>query len=365
MGYDIAFGEVEPILKESIFIPFSEPGTIGGPQTFMNNLKVFLDKTGYGYSKAKDSSNGIFFPISCSGKVLNYYKRNGLPVIQRLDGIYYPSKHGRKTKRLNKPIKKVYLDYATHVIFQSKHSRDQCFEIFGEKHPDCYSLIVNGVNKDIFYPSKEVRSSVKGVLKFITTGNLRNIDMIEPVIKALDLLHDRKKCSFELNIVGPIANRKIKDILDRDYVNLLGTKKSPEVAAILRDSDIFIYSHLNPPCSNSVIEAISCGLPVVGFDSGSMSELCYFSKDLLAFVSDDVLQKYSDFDYKKLYEKIDLCISRFEHFKGLAMQHAHLYDFNECGSQYVEVFKGCLESTEEKLPTSILSKIKAFLLPNN
>jgi glycosyltransferase involved in cell wall biosynthesis len=41
----------------------------------------------------------------------------------------------------------------------------------------------------------------------------------------------------------------------------------------MRSSHLFFSAEVNPPCPNSVIEALACGLPVVGFDTGSLSEL--------------------------------------------------------------------------------------------
>ena len=87
-----------------------------------------------------------------------------------------------------------------------------------------------------------------------------------------------------------------------------------------------------------MLEAISCGLPVVGFDTGAMRELCFFSKELLAHVSDDLFQQYDDFNPEKLKEKIHLAISSYIHFRTLALQHSHLYSFEDTGAAYVQVF---------------------------
>ncbi|MEW6068858.1 MAG: methyltransferase domain-containing protein [Nitrospirota bacterium] len=324
----------------------------------MGNLQRYLDSVHYPYSTKADKAQAIFFPISHDMEAIKRIKERGGKVIQRLDGVYYPLKHPDKYREMNKALKQIYQDYADFVVFQSSYSRQQCFAMFGEKAEDKHTMVLNGVDKTIFYPEKEKHKGIGKRVKFVTTGNFRNIDMIEPVVKALDKMRGRFK--FELNIVGPIVNPTIEWFFHREYINLLGNKNLYEIAEILRNNNIFLYSHLNPPCPNSVIEAISCGLPVVGFDSGAMTELCFFSKELLAHVSDGIFHAYEDFDYKKLAEKIHFVVEQYERYQNEALAHAHLYSFDKCGKQYIEVFEKVMTKSTVRR-TSAVSAVKVSL----
>ncbi len=331
-----------------IYIPFERYQWLGGPATFMQNLQRYLDQHNYPYLSSLKNAKVVFFPTSFPLPKLDKITRQGAYVIQRLDGIYYPSKHGEQYLEINCNPQKIYLEYADAVIFQSRYSQAQCFAMFGER--ENYRIIINGVDKSIFYPSGTPENNRRdGKIRFVTTGRFRNIDMIEPVVKALDML--RETIDFEFSVIGPVVNPQLEPYFQRPYIRHIETLPFLEIAEVLRNSDIFIYSHLNPPCPNSVVEAISCGVPIVGFDSGAMSELCFFSKDLFAYVSDEIFQKYEDFDYRKLAEKIKTAVQDYEHYREVALAHSHLYSFEECGQQYLEVFQHYFEKRRKFLPS--------------
>ncbi|MBN1493695.1 MAG: glycosyltransferase family 4 protein [Candidatus Omnitrophica bacterium] len=320
-----------------LYIPFQRREGNSGPSRFRQNLKRHLALQKIPYLKKPDKAKILFFPTSCPIEMIEKVKANGGRVIQRLDGVYYPSKHGEGFEVFNAVARKIYCNYADFVVFQSNYSKEQCFSMFGDKPDSKYRIICNGADTKYFYPALKMNTiqSNKRV-RLITTGYFRNLDMLEPVIKACDVLKDT--FNLELVVLGPINNEGLIAYSQRNYITHKKTTKLHVLANELRKSHIFIYSHLNPPCPNSVVEAISCGLPVVGFDSGAMRELLPFGIDLLAWVSNDLFQKYEDFKFEKLAEKISFAIEKYAIVKERAMAHSHLYPFDECGEKYISLF---------------------------
>lgn len=322
----------------SVYIPFDSHSSIGGPATFLQNLHGYLDKVNFPYETKLDRASVILFPISYDLRALEKFKARGGKICQRLDGVYYPEKHGDDHIRRNQKIKEIYLDLADHVVFQSEYSRAQCFHMFGEKDPSRYSIIVNGVNTDIFYPSS--KSMDKSHIHFCTTGSIRNIDMLDPVIKALDLLEQHMKFSF--HVVGPIKDEACEKLMDRKYIVHHGSCDLGRVAEILRATDIFIFSLLNPPCPNSVVEAIASGLPVVGFNSGAMPELLSFSPGLLADAGEKLYHSFADLSAERLAEKLEKAVDDYASYKSASLLACKTYSMDNCGRQYVEVLESLM-----------------------
>lgn len=276
--------------------------------------------------------NKVFFPIQYDLRLIKFWKKQRVRIFQRLDGVYYPSHFPEEYLSLNNPIKTIYSEYSDFIIFQSEYSQKQCREVLGFSEADS-SIIYNGVDKDVFYVNKN--KQIDDCIDLVMTGNFRDVDMIYPLVRAMEVL-ESSSLSFRLRLVGPVLE-KYKDALSRQDIELLGAMDSKSISQVLRDSDIFVYSFLNPNCPNSVIEAISTGLPVVGFDSGSMSELCSFQTELLAGVSDKVIQLYEELDGELLAKKILLCAGDYNKYREVALANSYRYDIKDTVRSYLTV----------------------------
>ena len=96
----------------------------------MENLKSYIDKREFYYSNSPDNAKLIFFPIEYDLNIIKNIKQKKGKVIQRLDGVYYPQKHGNKHIEINKNMKSIYQNYSDFIIFQSEYSIKQCFTMY-------------------------------------------------------------------------------------------------------------------------------------------------------------------------------------------------------------------------------------------
>ncbi len=326
---------------KKIFIPFSRYNSVGGPSTFINNFCRFLDDVDeIVYTDDYLEAVSMFFPISYNSRVLRYFADNGYPIIQRLDGVYYKERHGLERVIKNYKIKKAYR-LSTYKIFQSNFSRDCCFREFGEIPEDHYSIIYNGADQRIFYAiSPDKRPAGRSEWKFLSFGNFRNIDMLRPIIKSLDMLKGVIRFSF--TVIGPLGNKKILNLLSQTpYVHYVKKMPPSQLAERLRCSDLFLFCSLNSSCPNAAIEAISTGTPVIAFGDGAMPELMAFAEDLLVPCRNSGQQyvRESDLPLELYAEKIIKCIDNMVYYRDLFFHHSNEYSFSKCGYQYLEILK--------------------------
>lgn len=314
-----------------IFIP-EVSQAIGGPVTFLNNLRTYANNSEISLAHKIEESNILFFPIATSLENLYRAKRSHVTMVQRLDGLHYYGRNGISYLKKNLKIQIIYKYISEYKIFQSGYSKAQCYHLFSPIPESTSTIIYNGCDENRFYPN--TKNSLQGAVRFVMTGNFRHADMLKPIIEALDLL----RFEFKLTVVGPVPDH-LRIHLKRNYVNWIGPKSSAETASVLRENDIYLFSALNPPCPNAVIEAVTTGMPIVAYDSGAMKELCGFSKELLAETPDKLLHSVEDFDPTIFASKVRNCVDNFTKLKALSLENRHNFRLEKMGAAYFDFFQ--------------------------
>jgi glycosyltransferase involved in cell wall biosynthesis len=92
-------------------------------------------------------------------------------------------------------------------------------------------------------------------------------------VKLSDALSHKYK--VELFVVGRVDSHTQNKLSHQNTFRLKFMNAIPreQIPWLMRSSHLLFSSEVNPPCPNSVIEALACGLPVIGFDTGSLSEI--------------------------------------------------------------------------------------------
>jgi colanic acid/amylovoran biosynthesis glycosyltransferase len=141
--------------------------------------------------------------------------------------------------------------------------------------PDKAHVIRPAVDADFFYPASK-RKTEEGVFRVVTTGALIWRKGYEYALLAIRKLVDAGvPVSFEIIGDGPERQRVLYTIHDlelENQVSLLGKISPQQVCEILQSANVFLLSSLSEGISNAVLEAMSCGIPVVTTDCGGMRE---------------------------------------------------------------------------------------------
>jgi glycosyltransferase involved in cell wall biosynthesis len=122
----------------------------------------------------------------------------------------------------------------------------------------------NAIDPDIFHSRDRIPFDLGRKIRLISSCWSDNPRKGGPVYKWIEEHLDWDR--FEYTFVGR-ASEEFARIRQVDPV------ASVELAQILRQHDIYITASQNDPCSNAVIEALACGLPVLYYNHGGHPEL--------------------------------------------------------------------------------------------
>lgn len=261
-----------------IFLPFTIRG-IGGTASFAQKFQAGMAAIGHEvFFEYRADYDVMFLIVQAPFKYLIEAKRRGKPIVQRLDGTYYWSVARWKFPLYNLKAAIIRHCFTDFTIYQSEYSKYCADHFLGTKRGEHSAIIFNGVDTEVFSPvgkSINLRDYPEQKV-FFTASAFRREDQILPILEALKAYEKRYDDRYKLVIAGTFTGT-VAAFSERfsEYKNVqfLGKIDNAELPKYERAADVFLFTHLNPPCPNNIIEALACGLPVCGVADGAMPEL--------------------------------------------------------------------------------------------
>lgn len=206
--------------------------------------------------------NSFNFDMERLRRVLRDRQTRQIRTLHRVDGPI--AAYRGSGIEIDQSILAVSQDLADVSVFQSSYSLEKHLEL-GLEFENAH-VISNAVNPAIFHDKSRLGFPTEASrrIRIVATSWSPNPRKGQHVYEWLDENLDFER--FEMKFIG-----NTKAVFHN--IEHLQPKPSAVLAQLLRASDIYITASENDPCSNALIEALSCGLPAIFRKSGGHPEI--------------------------------------------------------------------------------------------
>jgi glycosyltransferase involved in cell wall biosynthesis len=258
---------------------------IGGMASFRAKFEAGLKRRGIAQTHDAAQKSDAILVIGGTRHLLSLWnaRRRGVRIVQRLDGVNWIHRirntglhHYLRAEYGNLILSLIRSRIATHILYQSEFAHRWWNEWYGDRGRS-WSVVHNGVDLDLYRPHGSESLPAEGCRLLVVEGSLGGgYDMgLENAVGLAEHLGRQHSLPTEVVVVGKIGGSQRAAVQSRSRVRITfaGTLPHERIPEMDRSAHLLFSADLNPACPNSVIEALACGTPVVGFDTGALREL--------------------------------------------------------------------------------------------
>jgi glycosyltransferase involved in cell wall biosynthesis len=227
-------------------------------------------------------------------------KKKGVRLVQRLDGLNWLHRrlrtgvrHYLRAEFGNLILRIIRKNFANYIIYQSNFAQRWWENRYGKTGTPS-TVIYNGIDLDRYSPNNmshgegEKRNIAGGCNKprdrfrvLMVEGSMAGgyelgIEIAAGLISTLNNDHFSELMKpVELLVVGHVAEHTKKSTLGLEGfdVKWVGVVDHSEIPCLDNSAHLLFSADINAACPNSVIEALACGTPVIGFRTGALEEM--------------------------------------------------------------------------------------------
>jgi len=286
--------------------------------------------------KEKYDLSHSFFTVPCGFLSLIFKWFFGVPYIISLRGADVPGYSDRfpMIYFLLTPIIKLIWSGASSVISNSQGLKELALKTNPKQKID---TIFNGIDVSEFKPAEKISEN----FQIICVSRLTQRKGLHFLISAFAKIISEFP-NVQLKIVGEgDAQEKLefqtKELGLKEKINFTGRIEHEKLPSIYSQSSVFVLPSLNEGMSNTMLEALATGLPIIATNTGGTKEL----------VEDGVngfIVKMEDSD--DIAEKIKLLISNPELQKRMSLasrKKSESLSWESVAKKYYKLYQGAKE----------------------
>ena len=270
-----------------------------------------------------------------------FHKGILVATIHDLGFLHFPDSFSKSEVLRSKTLVRLTAKRSGKIITGSHFSKNDIAESY-KINPLKVEVIPLGVSTT-FKPESDPAKAQKILDKyrvqkpyFLCVGRLNPRKNLISLVKAFAMIKKEKSIPHKLVIVGKedFATRKIiqsiKAADSSSDVLLTGYVEDRDLSSLYNGADVFVYPSLFEGVGLPVLEAMSCGVPVIASDSSSLTEIVGDAGLLVnpldpKEIGDAIFKIISNQDLKKKYAARGISRAREYSWLSTAQQTLNIY----------------------------------------